>query len=166
MMSEPAVSGRWRSRRPAVAAACVNALIVGLMPFWWHVVAGPETSVTVTPEGVSHFDPFIAVAVVFGLFIGFRTLVHAVNYLEGDPGWRAVLEPAVPGVLGPLLMLGGLVMSRPPLAVAAYVGAYVAIFGGAGLLIGIVLRFTAVAAIHLAGGTRGSLSSVDLGPED
>ena len=137
-----------------------------MTPFWWHMIAGPDTSVTVTPEGVSRLDPGIVVAAVFGVVIGFRTLVHAVNYLEGDAGWRAVLEPAVPSVLGSLLLLGGIVASRPPLAVAAYLGAYAAIFGFAGLLIGIVLRFTAIAAIHLAGGTRGSLSSVDLGPED
>ena len=165
-MPEPPTSGRWRSRRPALVSACVNTLLVGLLPFWWHLVAGPDTSVTVTPEGVSRLNPGVLLAAGFGVLIGFRTLVHAVNYLEGDAGWRAVLEPAVPGFLGPLLLLGGLVMSRPPLAVAGYVGAYTAIFGGGGLLIGVVLRFTAVAAIHLAGGTRGSLGAVDPGPED
>ena len=165
-MSEPPKTDRWRQRRPALVAAAFNALLVGLLPFWWQMVTGPDTSATVTPDGVSLLSPGVGLAAVFGVLIGFRTLVHAVNYLEGDAGWRAVMEPAVPGFLGPLLLLGGLVVSRPPLAVAAYVGAYVAIFGGAGLLIGIVLRFTAIAAIHLAGGTRGSLSTVDLGPDE
>ena len=93
-----------------------------------------------------------------------RTLVHAVNYLEGDAGWRAVLEPAVPGFLGPLLMLGGLVANRPPLAAVGYVGIYAAVFGGGGLLIGVVLRFTAVAAIRIAGGEPEPDLAVVIGP--
>ncbi|MEQ1909096.1 MAG: hypothetical protein ABMA15_09750 [Vicinamibacterales bacterium] len=165
-MSEPPRAYRWRQRRPALVAAAFNALLVGLLPFWWQMVTGPATSVTVTPEGVSRFNPGGGIAAVFGVLIGFRTLVHAVNYLEGDAGWRAVLEPAVPGFLGPLLMLGGLVANRPPHAAVGYVGIYAALLGGAGLLVGIVLRFTAVAAIHVAGGARGSLGTVDLGLED
>ena len=157
---------RSRGRGPALVAAGANGLIVTLAPYLWGLYTGPGSgaSVNVTPGGVQHtFDPIYLVTATLGVFVAFRTLAHAMNYLEGAPAWTAVVEPAVPGTVLPLLMLPSLVRTRDPYQAVLYVAAYVLIFGGGGLVIGIVLRFTAVGAIHLAGGRRGSVRPQDDG---
>ena len=143
-------------RRPDLAVAVVNALLVLLVPLLLLAV-GPylfdgdsNTSVTVRAPGASVLRPFLnlgweaSVLLPFAILAGWRTRVHARQWLEGrGAGWRGVSESVATAVAIVLFVLAPGIVTRP-----AEAPPYVLFYGGAasilGLLVGLILRTTAL----------------------
>ena len=141
---------------PEAVAAGVNALVIVCLPLalivaMW-LTPGSNTSVTVRPSSTSG-DLLLELAgqlfvivpfVPFAVFAAWRTWTHARRYLNGDgTGWQGVAEAGAIGFVPAIVILRGGIATRPQDA-APYVVAY---GGGAllsGLLIGLILRWTAL----------------------
>ena len=149
-------------RRSESVAAVVNGLLVVLVPVGL-VLAGSsiyrdtfDASVTARAPGPPRMPRIIPVvfhmAIVlfpFALFTGWRTWVYAIRWCDRkDRGWRAVAEAGVCGLILPLLYLARGILTRP-----AEAPPYVITYGGAGLLLGVLvgvfLRTTAILVLKL-----------------
>jgi hypothetical protein len=147
--------------RPENAAAIVNALIVVVGPIALMAVVSAlpdtsDTSVTVRPPGfptVGHYVREAAMLAMtfspFGLVAGWRTFVHAKRWLStGEKGWQGVAEAAALGFAGAVLVLLPGILSRPLEAPP-----YVLVYGGlallVGLIVGTVLRMTALLVLWI-----------------
>ncbi len=150
-------SDRWP---PEVVAGVANALLVVALPFVLAIVAaciGPSQgggAVAVIPGilpalrraavGLELIVVVIVACVPFALLTAWRTWVHALRYLRGESaGWQGVLEGGALGFLAALWVLRWGIIHRP-----AEAPPYIIAYGGAafvlGLLLGSVLRLTAI----------------------
>ena len=151
-----------RARRPEDLAAIVNGLIVFLGPFALVVLGSlifdsdTNASVTVRPPGASRFASLVLmfvemtlVLLPFATLAAWRTWVHAARWHERqDAGWQGVAEAGATGFLIAIACLVQGILTRPteaPPYVIAYGGAALVL----GLLVGLVLRTTAVVVLKL-----------------
>ena len=141
---------------PEKVAAWVNGLVVMLVPIAAILVSLflPEPEGTVSARVSPLYVVVIREALgLVGLLVPFvlaaalvasRTWVHAGRYVRGQgSGWRGVLEAGAVGLLGALFILGSSII-RSPLRSPPYV----VVYGGGtmliGLLVGVILRTTAL----------------------
>jgi hypothetical protein len=148
--------------RSESVAAVVNGLLVMLLPLA-VLVAGSsitldnfDASVTASAPGPPRIWPMIpilirtcAVLLPFALLAGWRTWVYARRWCDRqDRGWRAVAEAGACGLILALLYLAPGIVTRP-----AEAPPYVIAYGGAALLLGVVvglfLRTTAILVLKL-----------------
>src|SRR5688500_14581233 len=148
--------------RPESMAAVVNGLLVVLLPLA-GLVAGSsitvdnfDATVTASPPGYSRMGTMVPmlvrmsfVLIPFALLAGWRTWVYARRWCDQqDPGWRAVAEAGACGLILALLYLAPGIVTRP-----AEAPPYVIVYGGAALLLGMVvglfLRTTAILVLKL-----------------
>jgi hypothetical protein len=148
------------NRRLEAVAAIVNGLIVLLLPLLFILAASvfsfdSNTSVTVRPPGVwpilgviSAAFEMSAIMLPFAMLAGWRTWIHASRDDRQSSGWRGVLEAGACGVIVALAVLAPGIVTRP-LEAPPYVIAY----GGAALIVGVVvgliLRATALLVLKL-----------------
>jgi hypothetical protein len=158
--------------RSDVVAALVNFFIVQLLPSGIVGVLAIGSSlgigakaneVTVHPPG---WTPVIAIAetalqfglvtLPFALLAAWRTWVHAKRWLEcGTSGWEGVGEAAACGLATLLVMLLPGILEHPIQALP-YIVAYGGLASILGLLVGLLLRATAVTVLKLAKASEGS----------
>jgi hypothetical protein len=153
--------------RPARVAAIVNGLVVLLLPFalmalaQWAASSQLRNGATVTARVSSDFQyasrilvgigKVVVWSTPFALVAGWRTWVHSRHRLEGrGSGWQGVAEGSALGFCTALLVLLPGIVTRP-LDAPPYVAAYGGMAAVLGLLVGIVLRFTALVALRIAG---------------
>ena len=158
--------------RPARVAAIVNGLAVLLMPFAlmalaeWSASSQLRNGATVTARVSSDFQYAAKILVgigtvvvwsaPFALVAGWRTWVHSRHRLEGrGSGWQGVAEGGALGFCAALLILLPGIVTRP-FDAPPYVAAYGGIAAILGLLVGFVLRFTALVVLRIAGRERRS----------
>jgi len=149
-----------RQQRAVTAAAAVNAALIAVPPLVLALRSTLAADNVVRPPGVSGLPPILTmlpliyVLAGLGALAGWRTHVHATAYAEGkSAGRRSVLEPAALGLVVAVALLWNGIRTNPGEA-APYILAY---GGGAalfGLLIGVVLRFTALAIMWAVGRKR------------
>ena len=157
-------------RRPEGPAAIVNGLLVLLLPPLLSVIARyvfeghSNTSVTVRASDASAMMDalrgFMGVEVFllpFAIFAGWRTAVHARRWLEcRSSGWQGVGESGATAACLALLVLTPGIVRRPTEAPP-----YVLFYGGAalaaGLIVGLVLRTTALLVLRAQGRHRRSM---------
>jgi len=149
----------WRT--PEGLAAVVNAVLVALIPVGvvWVVSMGVESGNTVHARPPSFFEYMLAtlydlaaylVAIVpVALLAGWRTWVHASRYRDGKgTGWQGVVEAGGLGLTLALVVLARGIVTRP-----AEAPPYVIFYGGValvlGLVIGFILRATALTILRL-----------------
>jgi hypothetical protein len=153
-----------RKRAPENVAAVVNASLVLALPVAFAVALwiglGFDTDrVTVTPYSeawlalvnVLQMGVFLVLISPLALLAGWRTWVHARRYREGSgTGWQGVIEAGAVGVAIAFWILAGPIAMHPVQAPP-----YVMFYGGAalilGLIIGLVLRMTAILVLKLQG---------------
>jgi hypothetical protein len=139
-------------------AGLVNLVIVLLLPTvaasLLYVLNAGDASVTVRPPGWSPVPSMIAFLRIsmafmlpFALLAFWRTHVHAKRWIsDGDRGWRGVAEAGMTGFAVALFALRHGIMTRPMEAPP-----YIVFYGGAalilGLLVGLLLRTTALIAL-------------------
>ena len=129
-----------RQRRAVTAAAVVNAALIAVPPF---VLALRSAILTL---------PLVYILMGLGALAGWRTHVHAMAYTEGkSAGWLSVLEPAALGLVVALALLRNGIRTG---AVSPQLLAFLGWVALTGLLIGVILRFTALATMWVVGGTR------------
>ena len=149
-----------RQRRAVTAAAVVNAALIAVPPFVLALRSTLAEDNVVRPPGVSGLPPiFLTLPLVYilmglGALVGWRTHVHATAYAERkSAGWRSVVEPAALGLVVAVVLIRNGIRTNPGAALP-----YILAFGGRaalfGLLIGVALRFTALATMWVVGGTR------------
>lgn len=153
-------------RRPEDVAAVTNGLIVLLAPVAVFVIMGLTFSPDAVSDGSTSVvarDPDRAAVLAsivgtllftlttFAAIAAWRTHVHARRWLEkGDRAWRGVVEAGLVGFGVALVVLGRGIVTRPLEAPP-----YVIVYGGAamlaGLIVGLVLRFTALLVLRSRG---------------
>jgi hypothetical protein len=158
-------------RRRQAAAALVNGLIVWLLPAGLSAlsaigsslgIGANENAVTVHPPGWTPLVPIMATALRFGFVMlpfaavaAWRTWVHARRRLElGTSGWQGVGEAAACGLATLLVVAAPGILSHPtqaPLSIVAY-GWLAALCG---LLVGLLLRISAVIVLTVTEPTTG-----------
>ncbi len=148
--------------RSESVAAVVNGLLVVLLPLA-VLVAGSninlhdfDASVTASAPGAPRIWTVIPILIrtslvlfPFALLAGWRTWVYARRWCDQqDRGWRAVAEAGACGLILALLYLAPGIVTRP-----AEAPPYVIVYGGAALLLGVVvglfLRTTAILVLKL-----------------
>ena len=146
--------------RPENAAAIVNGLIVLLLPIVLLVVGSyvqphSDTSVTVRAPGSSSRPPYLFLMEAalwwfpFAALAAWRTRVHAKRWRERQVGsWRGVAEAGACGFAVALAVLARGIVTRPTEA-APYVIAYGGFALVVGLVIGLLLRMTALLVLRL-----------------
>jgi hypothetical protein len=154
--------------RAATVAAIVNGLLVLLAPFALIAIlaamphTGNGTTVTArvssTPEYVARILVSIGTIIVstapFALVAGWRTFVHAVRREEGrGTGWQGVAEGGGLGLAVALIVLLPGIVTHPSQA-PPFVMAYGGMAAVLGLLVGLALRFSALAVLRMAGSRR------------
>lgn len=149
------------TRHPERTAAVANGILVLLVPLLLLAVAAyafdgeSSTSVTVRAPRASAFRPLlqlvpiVAVLLPFTIFAGWRTEVHARQWLEGrGAGWRGVVESGATALGVAVFVLAPGIVRRP-----AEAAPYVLFYGSAalimGLLVGLMLRTTALVVLRL-----------------
>jgi hypothetical protein len=167
------VSTRQVRRRSEVVAALANGVIVELLAAGVSAIptigrslgiGASDYSVTVHPPGWTPLTPIAATALQFGLvilpFAGlavWRTWVHAKRWRDaGTRGWQGVAEAAACGLATLLvLLLPG--MLTHPIQVLPYVvgGGWLAVL--IGLLVGLLLRTTAVMVLKVTQPTTANI---------
>ncbi len=152
-------------RRPEAIAALVNGLIVWLLPTGISAlfmiggelgIGASDTNTTVHADGWTPLDPIMATALQFGVVTlpfavvaAWRTWIHAKRRRElGTSGWRGVGEAGACGLATVLVVLSPGILSHPIL-VAPYFLAYGAYAVLGGLLIGLLLRASALIVLKL-----------------
>jgi hypothetical protein len=140
-------------RKPEDVAAVVNAILVVLLPFVLLALlrlGGGNTSrfiVASGPDSRSHQHfPFSMMLMMspLALVAGWRTHVYARRRREhGADGWRGVVEAAVFGA-AVMLVLWIPAMLLDPRAAFPYMLPSIPAAFAAGLLVGVILRFTAL----------------------
>ena len=134
-------------RRPEDVAAVVNALLVLLVPIGIFIIgsigfnssgavrARVSSPLAYVAENLFQVAGFMVLFIPLAMIVGWRTWVHAKRVCEHEgTGWQGVAEA---GALGFLLAIGVLaagILTQPAKALP-----YVAFYGGAALLIGVVL---------------------------
>jgi hypothetical protein len=149
-------------RRSEGEAAVVNGLLVMLSPLAVLVAGNSinlddfDTSVTADVPGAPGVWTVIWILIrtslvlfPFALLAGWRTWVYARRWCDQqDRGWRAVAEAGACGLILALLYLAPGIMTRP-----AEAPPYVIVYGGAALLLGVVvgliLRMTAILVLKV-----------------
>ena len=143
-------------RRSEVVAAVLNGSLVLIAPLALLAVSPhfipdhTNGSTTVRPPGVGPGVPLLVLVQVasylspFALLAGWRTWVHARKWQEGvGTGWQGVVEAGATGLAVALILLAPGIVTRPLEAPP-----YVAFYGSAalilGLIVGLILRITAV----------------------
>ena len=148
--------------RSESVAAVVNGLLVVLLPLA-ALVAGSridldssDASVTANVPGSPRIETMIPilmrttlVLLPFALLAGWRTWVYARRWCDReDRGWTGVAEAGACGLMLALLYLAPGIVTRP-----AEAPPYVIAYGGAALLLGVVvglfLRTTAILVLKL-----------------
>ena len=131
-----------------VAAACVNAVLVLVVPlvFVWleHARLGATIDALTLGRSASILLPFAACA-------AWRTWVHAKRWrAQQNTGWQPVAEAAATAVVVVFAYLARGIVTRP-----AEAPAYVVVYGGGalilGAIVGLILRTTALLALTLHG---------------
>jgi len=146
-----------RQRRAVTAAAVVNAALIAVPPFVLALRSTLAASNVVRPPGVSGLPPILTLPLVYilmglGALAGWRTHVYAVAYAERkSAGWLSVLEPSALGLVIALALLRNGIRTG---AVSPQLLAFLGWVALTGLLIGVVLRFTALATMWVVVGTR------------
>jgi hypothetical protein len=156
---ETFVSDVRRHEPPAIAAA-VNAVVVLLVPiaagFALSIVSGLDvnrTTVVAFPIRTVLVNLVTALLAVeaflpLALIAGWRTWVHARRYRAGlETGWRGVAEAGLSGFVVALIILGPHVARRPfdaPPYIAAYGGFALLV----GLVLGLILRTSAIVVLR------------------
>jgi hypothetical protein len=151
-----------RRTSPEAVAAGVNGCIVMALPLLAYVVAALQTDSGSVTARVSPLAEIIfreAAGLLFllmpfavlALLVGARTKVHARACLEGrGKGWRGVGEAAATGALIAVVLLLPATARQPFSALP-----YVAVYGGGsavlGLLLGLVLRASALITLRVCG---------------
>jgi hypothetical protein len=158
-------------RRSEVLAALVNGLLVELLPSGVSAtsaigrslgIGASENLVTVHPPEWTPLTPIAATAIQFGLLMlpvaglaVWRTWVHAKRWRDvGTRGWQGVAEAAACGLVTLLVfLLPG--MFTHPIQVLPYIvsGGGLAVLMG--LLVGLLLRTTAVIVLKVTQPTPG-----------
>jgi hypothetical protein len=148
--------------RPENTAALVNGLLVLVVPLAFLVVGGllsqqDEAGRSFRAPGTDGMSDSQIVAVViaqtamvllpFASLAAWRTRVYARRWHDRDDrGWKGVVEASGCGSLAALAMLAPGIITPPSLA-----GPYIVVYGGAGLilglLVGLILRFTAIVTL-------------------
>lgn len=154
-------------RHPERAAAVLNGLVVLLLPLLVMVTGAylfngdSDTSTTVRAYPMSAYSlvaPLGWTALVlmpFAAVAGWRTWVHAKKWREGHgTGWTGVAEAGATALAVALIVLAPGIATRPTQAPP-----YVIVYGGAalilGLLVGLLLRTTALLFLFLTRGRIG-----------
>ena len=152
-------------RRQEVVAALVNGLIVWSLPASVSglsaigrslEIAADENAVTVHPPGWTPLVPIAATALQFGFVMlpfaavaAWRTWVHARRRLElGRSGWQGVVEAGACGLATLLVMLLPGILSHPIQALP-YIVAHGGLAALCGLLVGLLLRTSAVIVLNV-----------------
>src|SRR5262245_15937024 len=147
--------------RPATITALANAVVVYLLPrAFAHVVrtlrSPPDTSTSVTAYGPDYLMSrattivwYVAAVSPFAFAAAWRTFVHAQRWLEHhDRTWWGVLEAGACGLAGTVLvMLPGILTH--PLQAPPYLIAYGTLTVLIGLVVGLILRVTALGVLKL-----------------
>ena len=146
----------------ASVAAVVNGLLVVLLPLAAQMAGsridlhGSDASVTANVPGAPRIETLIPilmrttlVLLPFALLAGWRTWAYARRWCDReDRGWRGVAEAGACGLIVALLYLAPGIVTRP-----AEAAPYVIAYGGAALLLGVVvglfLRTTAILVLKL-----------------
>jgi len=155
-------------RRPEAVAALVNGLFVWLLPAGISAlftiggslgIGASDTNTTVYADGWNPLDPIMATALRFGIVTlpfavvaAWRTWVHAKRRrVLGTSGWQGVAEAGACGPAAILIVLIPLMLSRPThvAQVAPFVLAYAVLAALCGLLIGLLLRVSALIVLKL-----------------
>jgi hypothetical protein len=164
-MSEMNLNGRLdgKATRLASVAALVNGFVFALMPLVMMLVTGAlaqesDTSTIVRPEGappvsvvtLSYWIQMWRTLLPLALIAAWRTFVHARRRLTGDDhNWRGVFEAGLCGFLYALVLLARGILARPMQAPP-----FVIVYGGLGLtlglIVGLVLRTTAVLTLGVS----------------
>jgi len=149
-------------RRPEAEAAVVNGLLVLLLPLAVLVAGNSinlddfDTSVTADVPGAPRVWTVIWILIrtslvlfPFALLAGWRTWVYARRWCDQrEAGWRAVAEAGACGLILALVYLARGIVTRP-----AEAPPYVIVYGGAALLVGVVvgviLRMTAILVLKV-----------------
>ncbi len=152
-------------RFPAEVAALVNGLIVWLLPSGISGLSAigerlgigvSDNAITVHPPGWTPWAPIVATALQFGFVMlpfaalaAWRTWVHARRRLElGTSGWQGVGEAGACGLATLfVLMLPGIL--RHPIQALPYILVYGGLAALTGLLVGLLLRISAVIALKV-----------------
>ena len=149
-------------RRSESVAAVVNGLLVMLLPLA-VLAAGSnidldhfDASVTADVPGaprmwatIRMLIPISLLLLPFALLAGWRTWVYARRWCDQrEAGWRAVAEAGACGLILALVYLARGIVTRP-----AEAPPYVIVYGGAALLVGVVvgviLRMTAILVLKV-----------------
>jgi uncharacterized membrane protein YhaH (DUF805 family) len=150
-----------RTRRETIAAL-VNGAIVLLLPFAVLAIASHsnagQNSVTVHPPGWSpalsatqHAIPVVVVVFPFAILAACRTWVHARRWrARCELGWQGVAEAGGCGLGTALLILLPSIIARPA-AAPPYIIAYGGMALVAGLVVGLILRVSALAMLRFTG---------------
>ena len=160
-------NGYWgvMTDRAAKLAALVNGLVMALLPLAYMVVVGSlvsessNGSTTVRPSGapgpasaaVSLWLQMWKILLPLSIIAGWRTFVYARRWsAREDRTWRAVFESGVCGFLYMMLVLARGIATQPMNAPP-----YVIVYGGiaflVGLVVGLVLRTTALLVLRVCG---------------
>jgi uncharacterized membrane protein YhaH (DUF805 family) len=151
--------------RTETVAAVVNGLLVVLLGLAVWVgssidISSSDASVTANVPGSPRIEAMIPMLVQltfvlfpFALLAGWRTSVYARRWCDRqDPGWMAVVEAGACGLILALLYLAPGIVTRP-----AEAPPYVIAYGGFALLLGVVLglvlRTTAILILKLGKST-------------
>jgi hypothetical protein len=145
--------------RPEAWAAAVNGIIVLSLPLLFVLaiaIWGRPGTPPVKPPG-SPSSTWLALPVLLmtelgmlplALIAAWRTWVYAERFQHGvSRGWEAVAEAGLVGVLASLWMLAGPTLRRP-LDAPPYLLTYGGMALLAGLLVGLVLRASAVLVLR------------------
>jgi hypothetical protein len=160
---DPAVTLLGTHVTPEAVAALVNGLIVWLLPtaisalFAIGGFGASDTNTTVHADDWTPLDPIIATAVMFSAVMlpfaavaAWRTWIHAKRRRElGTSGWRGVGEAGACGLVTVLVVLTPGIFRHPTLA-APYLLVYGAYAVFCGLLIGLLLRVSALVVLRVA----------------
>jgi hypothetical protein len=151
--------------RPATAAALVNALVVWLLPLaligilaavvpdysngGTRVVGVDPDRAAVLSRKLQFIVAYVSALAPFAMAAAWRTFVHATRWLDtGAQGGRGILEGAVCGFAGAVLVLLPGILTRPTQA-PPYVLAYGGLAAGIGLVFGLILWTTATITLRL-----------------
>jgi len=145
--------------RPATITALVNALVVYLLPIAFVAILSRLPSRRMR-SGVTAYGPdhllnvaktvvaYCTAVAPFAMAAAWRTFVHAKRWLEyGDRSWRGVLEAGACGLAGTAFVLMPGILTHSPITSAAYVVTYGIPTVAVGLVVGLILRATALGVL-------------------
>lgn len=145
--------------RPEVAAAVTSGLLVLVLPIAFRLLSGvfenTDTSVTVRPPmsierlvlGASRTAVSLLVSAPFAAVAAWRTWVHALRWRAGlGAGAQGIFEAGLTGLIPMVLYLLPGIVARP-IEALPFVMAYGGMAFLAGLVVGVVLRTTAIAVL-------------------